>query len=443
QVELEKHASENNQTLHSKAAQSNEDVKTKPSQLDNTAAKQEDSQKENLSKQDTQSSKTTDLLRATAQNQSKDSQSTEEINKEVNNDTQQVTAKNDDAKVESFNLNSKEEPLKVDKQANPTTDKDKSSKNDKGSQDGLANLESNAVATTNKQSKQQVSEKNEDQTNKSAKQKQYLEENGYEAYEASISAFGSNYDRAVELYYYIKGGRVDYGAAHAAKYGHERYGKTYEGVYKDWKPGQKIHLVGHSMGGQTIRQLDQKQHGGEISPLFQGGHDNMVSSITTLGTPHNGTHASDLLGNEAIVRQLVYDVGKMYGNKDSRVDFGLEHWGLKQKPNESYIQYVKRVQNSKLWKSEDSGLHDLTRDGATDLNRKTSLNPNIVYKTYTGESTHKTLAGKQKADLNMFLPFTITGNLIGKAKEKEWRENDGLVSVISSQHPFNQKYVEA
>ena len=42
----------------------------------------------------------------------------------------------------------------------------------------------------------------------------------------------------------------------------------------------------------------------------------------------------------------------------------------------------------------------------------------------------------------MFLPFTITGNLIGKAKEKNG-ENDGLVSVISSQHPFNQKYVEA
>jgi len=26
---------------------------------------------------------------------------------------------------------------------------------------------------------------------------------------------------------------VDYGAAHAEKYGHDRYGKTYEGVYKD------------------------------------------------------------------------------------------------------------------------------------------------------------------------------------------------------------------
>ncbi|PWZ47633.1 triacylglycerol lipase, partial [Staphylococcus pseudintermedius] len=87
--------------------------------------------------------------------------------------------------------------------------------------------------------------------------RQDLEENGYNTYEASVSAFGSNHDRAVELYYYIKGGTVDYGAAHAAKYGHSRYGKTYEGIDKDWKPGKKIHLVGHSMGGQTIRQLEE------------------------------------------------------------------------------------------------------------------------------------------------------------------------------------------
>ncbi|MGT0243751.1 lipase-like domain-containing protein [Staphylococcus aureus] len=69
----------------------------------------------------------------------------------------------------------------------------------------------------------------------------------------------------------------------------------------------------------------------------------MISSITTLGTPHNGTHASDLAGNEALVRQIVFDIGKMFGNKNSRVDFGLAQWGLKQKPNESYIDYVKRV----------------------------------------------------------------------------------------------------
>ena len=71
-----------------------------------------------------------------------------------------------------------------------------------------------------------------------------------------------------------------------------------------------------------------------------------------------------------------------------------------------------------MWKSQDNGFYDLTRDGATDLNRKTSLNPNIVYKTYTGESTHASLFGRQKADYNLFFPFTITANVIGKATEK-------------------------
>lgn len=411
-------------------------------------------------------------------------------------ETQQtVTAKQptDSTTPTENTLNTKDEAISIDGTTNETIG-NKDAKDQKNSQAGIETLANNGVATTNNTSQQQGTTETKDQTNKVAKQGQYknqdpiilvhgfngftddinpnvlshywggdklnirqdLEQNGYNAYEASISAFGSNYDRAVELYYYIKGGTVDYGAAHAERYGHERYGKTYEGVYKDWQPGQKVHLVGHSMGGQTVRQLEellrngsqeeieyQKEHGGDISPLFQGNHDNMVSSITTLGTPHNGTHASDKLGNEAIVRQIAFDLGKRLGNKNSRVDFGLSQWGLKQQPDESYLSYLSRTKTSKLWQTKDNALYDLTRDGATDLNRKTSLNPNIVYKTYTGEATHPTLFGKYKADYNLFLPFTVTANVIGKATEKEWRENDGLVSVISSQHPFNQAYTEA
>ncbi|MGT2378066.1 lipase-like domain-containing protein [Staphylococcus aureus] len=101
-------------------------------------------------------------------------------------------------------------------------------------------LKSSAVATLpNKGTKELTAKAKDDQTNELKKQGQYksgsyrfrawfngftddinptvlahywggnkmnirqdLEENGYKAYEASISAFGSNYDRAVELYYY-------------------------------------------------------------------------------------------------------------------------------------------------------------------------------------------------------------------------------------------------
>ncbi|MDA5392888.1 YSIRK domain-containing triacylglycerol lipase Lip1, partial [Staphylococcus aureus] len=198
-------------------------------------------------------------------NQSNDKMTSHHFNNE-----QEVNPQKDEKTLSVSDLkNNQKSPVE------PTKNNDKKK--------GLNLLKSSAVATLpNKGTKELTAKATGDQTNKVAKQGQYknqdpivlvhgfngftddinpsvlahywggnkmnirqdLEENGYKAYEASISAFGSNYDRAVELYYYIKGGRVDYGAAHAAKYGHERYGKTYEGIYKDWKPGQKVHLVG-------------------------------------------------------------------------------------------------------------------------------------------------------------------------------------------------------
>ncbi|MCD8844348.1 YSIRK-targeted triacylglycerol lipase [Staphylococcus gallinarum] len=413
---------------------------------------------------------------------------TTQDNTGVEADNQQVVSEKVDSSQQNDTVSL--EQLQSELQS---TDSSQDNSKDEDSTSTLKALKDSAVATVPKQT-QQTSEQTNEQPTKTAKQGQYknddpiilvhgfngftddinppilshywggdklnirqdLQDNGYETYEASIGALSSNYDRAVELYYYIKGGTVDYGAAHAEKYGHERYGKTYEGVYKDWQPGQKVHLVAHSMGGQTVRQLEellrngnpeeiayQKEHGGEISPLYQGGNDNMITSITTLGTPHNGTVAADELGNEAFIRQVVYDYVKFKGNTDSHSDFGLNQWGLKQKEGESYLEYVKRVQNSKLWKTQDNGFYDLTTEGAAKLNANTSLNPNIVYKTYTGESTRPTLFGRQKSDLNMFLPFTLTGNVIGKTANTSWRENDGLVSVVSSQHPNNQAYVDA
>ena len=477
----------NKDTENSSKAQ-NADVSSEDKSEANNQSAKNDSEKESSQlKEDSknESNEQTEANKNTTDNSQVEPQEQSDQNKvtsaEESQNGEQSSTKEDSA---SYN--------DVAKLGDKDIEKDKDGKSPT---EGIKSLKNNAVATTNNKETQKESQSVSDQPGKSAKQGQYknqdpiilvhgfngftddkspvvlshywggdklditqdLEKNGYKAYEASIGALSSNYDRAVELYYYIKGGQVDYGAAHAAKYGHERYGKTYEGVYKDWQPGQKVHLVGHSMGGQTVRQLEellrngnqeeidyQKEHGGTISPLFQGGQDNMVSSITTLGTPHNGTPAADELGNETLVRQIVYDFVNLRSNKVTNVNFGLDQWGLKQRPNESFNDYVKRVkETSKVWTTKDNGLYDLTTEGATELNRNTSLNPNIVYKTYTGEATHTSLFDRQRGDLNLFLPFSITGNVIGKTKDKDWRVNDGLVSVISSQHPFNQDYTDA
>ena len=280
-----------------------------------------------------------------------------------------------------------------------------------------------------------------------------LTNEGYNVHEANIGAFSSNYDRAVELYYYVKGGRVDYGAAHAAKYGHHRYGRTYKGIMRDWEPGKKIHFIGHSMGGQTIRQMEeflrngnqeeieyQRQHGGTIFDLFTGGKDNMVASITTLGTPHNGTPAADKIGTRKLVKETINRIGRLSGGKDVDIDLGFSQWGLKQQPNESYIDYAERVSKSKIWNTEDQAVNDLTTQGAEKINQQTSLNPNIVYTTYTGSATHTGPLGNELPNSSEILLLNLTSRIIGKDANKEIRPNDGVVPVISSQHPSNQAF---
>ena len=53
---------------------------------------------------------------------------------------------------------------------------------------------------------------------------QYLRDQGFDCYAASVSPHGSAWDRACELYAQLYGTRVDYGKRHSEEYGHERFG---------------------------------------------------------------------------------------------------------------------------------------------------------------------------------------------------------------------------
>lgn len=294
--------------------------------------------------------------------------------------------------------------------------------------------------------------------------KDILTQNGYTVFTPTIGSISSNWDRACELYAYLKGGTADYGEAHSKKCGHSRYGRTYPGVYpqlgtSDDKGLKKIHLVGHSMGGETIRVLAQLLENGDpeeinsnqtnISSLFTGDH-HWIDSITTIATPHDGSQEDENLQTlEPFAHNFFAYMASKAGIIDSNnpsFDFRLDQWGLKKGTNESFEDYYKRVLNSSIWgKTKDLSIWDLSQEGAKELNSWVTTQQDIYYFSISCVDTHKDiLTNHQIPNLNMN-PLLIKSSIFmgqytnftpGKVQvDSSWWRNDGIVSVRSAIGP--------
>lgn len=300
-----------------------------------------------------------------------------------------------------------------------------------------------------------------------------LNDHGYTTYTGVVGPYSSNWDRACELYAYIKGGTVDYGKEHSEKYGHDRYGRTFSGLYTNWGEANgeeinKIHLISHSMGGQTVRVLAQLLKDGseaeiravlgespsneaiqkaidegKLSPLFTG-NKSWVHSITTISTPHDGTTmANAVTGAIPFAQQLVAFVATQAGIIDEPVyDFKLDQWGLKMQPDELYVDYADRVWNSSIWEdTKDISAWELTPDGSKELNSWVKAQPDIYYFSWATEATRESIVtGTQIGEIGMnplLIPFTLhmgayTRDEAGKVViNKTWWQNDGVVNTNS------------
>ncbi|MCT4593401.1 MAG: lipase [Anaeromicrobium sp.] len=300
----------------------------------------------------------------------------------------------------------------------------------------------------------------------------YLNQSGFESYTATVSPFSSNWDRACELYAYIKGTRVDYGKAHSSKYGHDRYGMKFRGVYKKWSPINKIHLISHSMGGQTVRvlshllkqgsleeiesvlgknpskvQINKAVHEGLLSPLFVGSTSS-IHSITTIASPHDGTTLTQgVLGVIPYAQKLVaLGAAQSSLHKSNFYDFKLDHWGLYKGSSENFIDFAKRVWESPLWnKTKDISAWDLSPQGAMELNSWVKAQDEVYYFSWSTEKTKASLLSKKqipKKDLHpILIPFALfMGSFTDNDKNKvsinrNWFQNDGVVNTISMNGP--------
>ena len=293
----------------------------------------------------------------------------------------------------------------------------------------------------------------------------YLTSKGYESYAASVGPLSSAWDRACELYAQLTGTTVDYGAAHAAKYGHARYGVTYDKpLFEGWSADKKINLVGHSFGGATARLLMQLlAHGcpeevqaaeaaGEApSPLFTGGKAGWVHALVAIAAPHDGSTFLNVQPDAAnALSTLFLGAARALGISAFKgvYDFQLDQFGIRKDDGETFSQALERVLHSDFLSHNDNAFLDLTIDRALEINDDIGIEPNVYYFSYAGNQTVSNAAGDSfspsPAMWGLFHPgsakmgryydrYTAGGFYINK----RWLPNDGMVNTVSAFYPIH------
>ena len=296
-----------------------------------------------------------------------------------------------------------------------------------------------------------------------------MREKGYEVYTPTVSPLGSAWDRACELYANLTGTTVDYGVAHSKEKGHNRFGETFpEAMLPDWTPERSIHLLGHSFGGPTMRMfVELLRNGspeeraatpaGQLSPLFEGGHGDLVKSITSISGPFDGItfpHALPKLVDGGLTYGIPM-VASIIGNVGSgRVyDFQMSQWGIT--AVKEGVRFARNMLNMKairhFAKAKDNVFADIHIPQAAEINKKLSVPAEQYLFAVTGNGTKKGKNGnwvKAPIMIFAFAPFAYSlgkfpdQTIAGVKITEGWRQNDGIVPVESGRHPTTEPWCE-
>ncbi|KAJ7558371.1 hypothetical protein O6H91_04G036200 [Diphasiastrum complanatum] len=248
-----------------------------------------------------------------------------------------------------------------------------------------------------------------------------------------LGSLTSIHDRACELFYYLKGGTVDYGADHSYQCGHARFGRNHmEGHYPEWDENHPVHFVGHSTGVQVVRVLQQmladKRFKGQLSTSAD-----WVLSVTSLSGALNGTTRVYIDGirpedgrsmKTISLLQLLRFGALMYEWLDipwlkRYYSFGFEHFNLAWHQSGLKGLATSILNTSGPFASGDWILPDLSIQTTLQLNRGLKTNANTYY----------------FRDMRSWVK-TICSNLSQTIyRDEDWQDNDGALNTISMLYP--------
>jgi len=290
-------------------------------------------------------------------------------------------------------------------------------------------------------------------------------------YTVATGPVSSSWERAVEIFYQIKGGCVDYGATHAKTYGilekPENYyhnGRTcFPGFYPQWDAKHPVHLISHSMGGQDSKMLVQMlaANGAPLNPgLFPYATSAAwVTSVTTISTPNDGTTLTyDIQNTLGFINEYIAGLAiaaEADGNSiDNLLDFKLDQWKITPKqPKESFFAYLARVESSKLFQNytRDFSTFDLSPQGAMIENSWVKDQPGVTYFSLATNSTSVNAKNGHSIALSttewylapfadamgQYSPSFLTVFPYGALSKMlpTWWPNDGAVPTVSMAAP--------
>ncbi|MBO4383518.1 MAG: hypothetical protein J5847_05455 [Clostridia bacterium] len=293
-----------------------------------------------------------------------------------------------------------------------------------------------------------------------------FEAEGIRCVSPSMGPYTSAWNRVCEVYAQLTGGTVDYGKVHSEKYGMERYGRTFEALLPEWgmpdKDGNlvKINLIGHSFGGITSRLLtellingSEEERAGtpenELSPLFKGGHENFVHSITTLAAPHNGVTCTENRTGK-VMTEICIAICKLFNIVDATplqriYDLRLDMYGITTPPSSRKFSYKNQSPAIRKYfcENRDNIIGDLTLRGAKEVNAPVHCHENVYYFSYRGQRTRPVLGGLlQIPGPHSFPILRILGFFMGinfrGMPQKDWLPNDLIINTESGTAPENE-----